>query len=250
MTSRSDFDCYGFRASEIYDFLDRKGITLARPGASSLTGQKAAANIPDWMLPLRAMPVFAVWEAACIMANDDPHPPDYGGYQDSDPDIAADIARYRRLLLAAIDADDLPGGNWSQDPTRQEVPHAALRDWCERNDQPWPIPSLTPRPATSAEALTEIERLKAEVERYKAELQEAKDGVVHADHPQCPSELDACMTIWRRATKCWQPGKTPKSAVEDAIAELYPDAKGKVFERYSAVCNWDKTPGRKAAQAK
>lgn len=249
MTSHSDFERFGFRVDEIYPFLERSGVTLTSPG-SPAPATKVAERIKSWMLPLRAMPVFAVWEAACIMANDDPYPPDYGGYADSDPGVTADVERYKRLLLAAIAVGDLPGSNWSRDPGEQEIPHATLRDWCERNDQPWPIPQLTPRPATNAEALAEIERLKAEVERYKAELAEAKEGVVHADHPQCPSELDACLTIWRHATRRWKSGgQSPKAVVEDAIRELYPDAKGKLFDRYSTVCNWDKTPGRKSMQS-
>lgn len=103
--------------------------------------------------------------------------------------------------------------------------------------------------APNAEAVVEIERLKAEVERYKAELTEAKEGAVYADHPQCPRELDECLTVWRYATKRWRPGEqTPKSAVEEAIRELFPTVTGKQFERYSAVCNWDKTPGRKPSK--
>jgi len=235
----SEYDRLGFLVSEIYPFLERHGVALARNEA-----KEQPSPSTDWMKPLRSMSRFPVRQAAWIMAGED--------FDQSDdkfilPDKKAEIGRYRMVLLDAIKAGDFPGDNWKFDPDEQEIPHEELREWCARNDLPWPIPPLAPRPATNDEALAEIERLKAD----KASLMdEMKEGGIPADCDEWPPELDACFSIWRRAKNLWLQKKyrTPKLAVEAAIMEFYPRLKlenKKLFERYSAVCNWDKAPGRK-----
>lgn len=242
MPSHSDYDFCGFRSQEIFPLLERHGIVLAAPG-----GKKLEPKLEQWKLQLRAMPKFAIWEAACIMADDDPHPPDYGGYDNQDPELTADVHRFKRLLIAAIDEGELPAGQWGTRREDQEIRHADLRDWCAKHDFVWPIPSLAPRPTTSAEALAEIEQLKSEVERLRGELAEAKEGLSMVDHEHWPEELDIALMAWRAAlTGAEQVGKKPGAFIREWLEKTYGSKLNATQrDRIATVANWDKTPGPK-----
>jgi hypothetical protein len=257
MTSRSDFDRFGFRVDEIYPFLERHGLTLPR-GDGTVSPPLAATEpkFPEWKRVMAALPALTTYEIGHAFAGIDPHEP---GYRSDDEN--AEIYRYQSLIARSILSEEIDIEEWIEavvtkrdnrgNPTEWEIKPAVLAALCDRKGLPYPLPRPVSAPATNTEALAEIARLKAANARLLAELQEAKDGVIHADHPQYASELDACLTIWRAASQRWKPedGKTPKAVVEEVIKELFPSVGTKEFDRYSAVCNWDKTPGRKSTKS-
>jgi hypothetical protein len=68
-----------------------------------------------------------------------------------------------------------------------------------------------------------------------------------ADSDHASSELRDCMTIWRAAVRRWELDRTrtPKSVVEDVIDEFHENIGPDLRNRYSTVCNWDKSRGRR-----
>jgi len=238
-------DDVGFLRSAIYDLLDNCGLKLSRAvpvvgqvkSAQPLTGvvqdfelKSMAADalealgfspIPDWMHPLIAMPTFQVREAACVMAGYDPL--GYLNGNTGDPRVEADIARYRRLLLAAIAAGDLTGGNWSTDPTEQEVSHVELHDWCRANLQIWPIPSLKPFRTNDTEIKEKLRAAEAERDDLARQLRTAKvdiarlksleetPGYRDITHDRYAPKLAAAIDAWEAVTD--PQGKHPKQAL-------------------------------------
>ncbi|WP_429497999.1 hypothetical protein ACQUFY_16840 [Robbsia andropogonis] len=248
MTFHSDYQKVGFKADEIYWFLTQNGITLLpwreKPEPPAVSSP-ALPEIASWKLAMRAMPCFTVNEAAHILADCDPFEPDYGEYN-IDPEAYAERQRNKRILFAAIDANDLPGGQWADDRNQQEIPHAALRAWCDENGIVWPIPTLTPRPASNEEALAEIERLRAEIVRLTGELREAREGESMGDHPLKAIELDIANIAWRAAINGWHEGRkeTPKDFISNWLAKNYSELTVDQRDRIATVANWRKMGGR------
>jgi hypothetical protein len=245
-----DYHVYGFKADHIYSFLARNGISLD-PSSPALSGEKPAANRPDWVRPYKGRRQISLGDAATILAGLSPA---YAGYR-SDGEYAAAIRGWRDALIDAIGDhrdpySEINASTWGTDQdAEQMLDHADIRAWCARRGHVWPIPDLDPQPATSAEALAEIGRLKAEVERYKAELAEAKEGINMDGHDRYASELDIATIAWRAAATGWSenlPGApTPTEFIKAWVGQHYPDLAPDAVSRIATVANWDKRRGRK-----
>lgn len=249
MTSRSnrDYDTFGFRSREIFAFLQTKGIDV---GATFATPQPTA---PPWLALYRAMPRFTIAEAACLLAGEDPHAPDYGSFQGQDPETDAAVRRFQRILTAAVDAGQLIGGHWGSERLHQEIEHQELRAWCRRNGLTWPVPAPVEQqvPVAQPEIIAEIERLRAENTRLVAELAEARSGENHADHPAWPPELDLAMIAWRTAVNgAAAAGMTPRNFMKQWLEKNHPDLSADQIDRISTVANWMKAAGRPSRKAK
>lgn len=244
-----DYHRYGFKADEIYPFLARHGISIEQSGPA-LISEKPATNVPDWVQPYKGRRQISLGDAATVLAGLSPA---YAGYR-GDDEYAA-IGEWRAALIDAIDDQRNQGGEieastWGSDrDAEQMLDHADIRAWCARRGHVWPIPELDPQPATSAEALAEIERLKAEVERYKAELAEVKEGINMDGHDRYASELDIATIAWRAAVTGWSenlPGApTPTEFIKAWVGQHYPDLATDAVSRIATVANWDKRRGRK-----
>ena len=184
MTSPSDeYNRLGFKADEIYPFLERHGITLARPDGPipSVIEKLAEATFPNWKHVLAAHHYLTDKEAACAFADVDPHAP---GYTSNDED--AEIWRYRTLITRAILSDDHgerldaePIEFDSRDnPTEWKIKPAALAAWCARKRLEYPLPGGVSVQAPDAEL---VERLRgAEADRVRL-MQEVAELSAVAD---------------------------------------------------------------------
>ncbi|QQX83736.1 hypothetical protein JJQ59_15135 [Cupriavidus necator] len=172
---RHDADVFGFRADDIYVFLETHGLNLSRSARGDDTSRSAAPRTPDWTRPYIGRRQIALGDAATILAGGSPALRDVGK--------DAEISAWRAALIDATEShsSDLPpeisASTWgSNRDSGQMLSHADIRAWCAHRGHVWPIPEPAPKPATDAEALAEIRRLGAEVARLKTELAEARKG--------------------------------------------------------------------------
>lgn len=92
MTFRSsEYDQLGFKADEIYPFLERHGVKLPRQGGvSAPTDERPAQReFPGWKRVMSVLPYLSLSEAAHAFADVDPHA---SGYK-SDDEEAEKIGR-------------------------------------------------------------------------------------------------------------------------------------------------------------
>jgi hypothetical protein len=147
MTSRSNVDRFGFRADEIYSFIEKHGINLNHPSGATveaLSGGADAREFPNWKHVLAANAYLTEHEAACAFADVDPH----AGEWVSD-DEQVEVGRYCTLIRRAIVADAPserldaePSEFDSRDnPTGWTIKPAALAAWCVRKRFKYPLPS-------------------------------------------------------------------------------------------------------------
>ena len=161
MTFHSDYYTYGFKTSEIFNFLKNKGIDLTAIGALKKNG---------WPIEYSLMPGFTKMDAALIMSGTQPdeigeewefwqHPPAeiarklklIDAYQ---LDILAHVPLYKEALEAGAAASTEIGIN-------DLVSHVAWRSWCNKMGIDWPIPEVDPTssstPKTDDEMLLRLQ---------------------------------------------------------------------------------------------
>lgn len=210
---------------------------------------------PDWVRPYKGRLEISLGDAAAILAECGPIPlPKNMGWT---AEGRAKIAAWRDALIDAIGRDfddrfdfqpEIKASGWSTNrDTEQMLSHADIRAWCAKRGHKWPIPELNPQPATTSEALAEIDRMEREIERLKAELAEAREGVYPEDSDQWPEELGVALTAWRAAVNnAASSGKKPGAYIRAWLDEAYPGQAGSErHKRIAIVANWDKTPGPK-----
>lgn len=209
----------------------------AGTGYSDADDLSAAMKTPEWVLPYVARHQISLGDAGNFLAG-----PASGICTDW-----SKVRPWREALIDAIERQEIAAGSWGADRDEQLLDHYDIRAWCAKWGYSWPIPDPNPKPTTSAEALAEIERLKAEVGRYKAELADAKESTIHADHPQVAPELDIAMTAWRAAVNGVDKSeKKPGVFIREWLEKTYGDKLTKTQkDRIATVANWDKTPGPK-----
>jgi hypothetical protein len=192
---------------------------------------------PTWVTPYISRKRIPLSDATIIIAGADPRE----SYSEEDESQL----QFREWKAALLDAAESLEIDVSYSGQVEMLSHADIRSWCARCGHDWPIPDPNPQPATSGEAIAEIERLKAEVTRLRADLTDARDSAIHADHPQCPQELDIAITAWRAAVNGAQrEGKKPKAFIEAWLEKTYgAGLKAEQRDRIATVANWDKTPG-------
>ncbi len=190
MTFRSSSDTYdrlGFRADEIYPFLEQHGVKLPRHN-----GPVEPANVrptepefPEWKRVMSVLPYLSLSEAAHAFAGIDPHA---AGYQSNDED--AEIYRWRtvvsRALYATDSVDRLEAESEGGDTPDWYIKPTNLAAWCARKGLPYPLPSAAPVPSTNIEAIAEIDRLQAEVSLLKAERAELANAPSNAANWMLP----------------------------------------------------------------
>ncbi|MCA7901940.1 hypothetical protein LGM39_21450 [Burkholderia cepacia] len=154
--------------------LDTTGTTVAAGDAKSPAREVTA----DWAVALRGMASFKLWEAACVMAGVDPFEPDWGVENGVRPDEQAEIRRSKRLLTSAIDAGELPDSSWSNNRDEQEIPHALVREWCQKHGYHWPIPqSKSPPVANDIDLHERLRTAEDELDQLRIESSALKGAL-------------------------------------------------------------------------
>lgn len=162
MTSRSDlvflddFRSVGFDPEQIAAFLRGHGVEIGE-ATDSKPVKEATQHWPDWKLALAAHEKLSTWQAACALADIDPHQSGYLG-----DDERAEISRWESAL------DDSAALTFEMDSGKR-FPLAAFSDWCNEKGIPYPLPRSAPLPATDPEL-----RAALEAERKAASEWEAK----------------------------------------------------------------------------
>lgn len=181
MTFRSsEYDQLGFKADEIYPFLEQHGVTLPRQDGVGAPAheQPARPEFPDWKRVMIALPYLSLSEAAHAFAGVDPHA---AGYQSNDEE--AEIHRWRtvisRALYATDSTDRLEAESEGGDTPDWYIKPANLAAWCARKGLEYPLPGATVLPSTNSELLESLERLRQRLHVVETERDRNR---VEGDH--------------------------------------------------------------------
>lgn len=247
MTSRSEFDRLGFRASDIYPFLDRLGISLGHldqlPRRDTAVGQST-----DWMRSYIGRHEIPLGDAAMILAGI----PTVGAGSFLSDEEQEQFALWRNALIDGINnrlqdgRQEIEASSWSASQDHEQMlSHADVRAWCSRRGHKWPIPEPTSVPVADTQVLAENARLRAQVDALKADLSEARGMVHRVDHPNWPPELDAALLAWQAANAAPNSTKTPLAFMKAWLKETYGDKLTDTqVDRIATVANWEKAAGR------
>ncbi|MCA7956395.1 hypothetical protein LGM14_02625 [Burkholderia multivorans] len=171
MTFRSsEYDQLGFKADEIYPFLERHGVKLPRQGGvSAPTDERPAQReFPGWKRVMSVLPYLSLSEAAHAFADVDPHA---SGYKSDDEE--AEIHRWRTVLSRALYATDsgdrLEAESEGGDTPDWYIKPANLAAWCARKGLECPLPASTALPSTSFESLDHLRAIETERDAKRAE---------------------------------------------------------------------------------
>ncbi|CAN7463603.1 hypothetical protein LJR296_002949 [Cupriavidus necator] len=170
MSSHSDADDLGFRAAEIFSFLESHGLKLNRQGSGDAPLTINEPTLPDWTRPYIGRRQIPLGDAAEILADLGPVPlPSNMGWT---AESKAKIKSWRNALIDAIGAGEIEASDWfsTDRDNDQMLAHADIRAWCKRKGQPWPIPELNPQPAMNTASQAEIDRLRQELEGARSVL--------------------------------------------------------------------------------
>jgi len=136
----------------------------------------------EWTRPYISRGRISLGDAATILAGLSPAETSYR----SDEEYSK-IGQWRTTLIDVIgddnggwrlDEPEISASQWDSDRDREQMlSHADLRAWCRKWRHPWPIPDPSPQPATNADALAEIDRLRA-VEAESVELRRHLDTAI------------------------------------------------------------------------
>ncbi|MDN8041636.1 hypothetical protein [Burkholderia vietnamiensis] len=185
-SSSDEYDHLGFKADEIYPFLERYGVKLPRHSgiAAPANGQPTKPEFPDWKRVMSVLPYLSLSEAAHAFAGIDPHA---AGYQSDDD--SAEIYRWRTVISRALyttdPADRLEAESEGGDTPDWYIKPANLAAWCARKGLEYPLPGAVTLPSTNSELLerlraieTERDARRVEDDRLRAEVARLSERIV------------------------------------------------------------------------
>lgn len=186
MTSPSDYDRLGFKVDEMFSFLARHGVELARPeGAGSRAVERAAEMfVADWFKPFIGRNQVSLRWAAAILAGVDV---DASGFISDEE--GAELSKWQDALIDAVEHHEIAAGSWGADRGEQMLAHGDIRAWCASRGHVWPIPEPNPQPTTDKEWL---ERLRvSDADRASLERRLAQALVVTDDRTKLREQVSA-----------------------------------------------------------